>query len=689
MSLHSHYIRYLCGNEPSAVALARCKRWIKEELDIQAVAMQNTQLTVQAIFTHLKERQQQGDITSEEFAQWSNDVNTKHGAANIREVLRLGENLAKKLLTLEETLQEHWQHGAYDILPPQMYSTPVSIKTMQLLTAVATRTTFAAAQQQLRNIIHDRLTTSTSHTETLLPRDVKKLLESTRQMKSKSLRAKRANASKRKRSSSQQQDEDDDVETDMEQGEEPNKEHEKSTRPRLESSPFVPTPEQFRHHPRASEIPDDFSLLEPPIIFAPEDQSSPPFEPPPSRYSPPTLEDRDLSDAAAVPQVPPREDLSLSQPCFNKPESPSGLEQESLEGALNSLKPGRWVSATAIDWILAICVLDGFRTFIGFSISQPSLPPRSSRRLEPSTTILLPLFHEAHWMLGSVDTIRHAITFFDSLSDIYNIDAQEALTIFGDEITAQSSQWHFKAVHRPAQENSDDCGIFLLATALHLLAQKPLPDSPYDCLLWREILTALVSGQYNTKSMGIPDRSPSLLGDLESALSTSDNISELQNFHRNLRHGARQAQKAVEDAESAVDIVDTLLQRKHDMLQESRDTYDKYDRDAAALDQCLKQYLSMQLLRNQETADRLRREQAEVARQCAKMEHRIRQLEQNEQHLTAALAVAQAALQQRQAHRSRLADRQREMMTVLREKRDEYLGFASQLETMIGGETTP
>lgn len=57
-----------------------------------------------------------------------------------------------------------------------------------------------------------------------------------------------------------------------------------------------------------------------------------------------------------------------------------------------------------------------------------------------------------------------------------------------------SGPWTIEHKSSAQQSNGEDCGVFVLVTAIFALA-KIAPPSHYDCTLWRVVLQALVKGK--------------------------------------------------------------------------------------------------------------------------------------------------------------------------------------------------
>ena len=190
----------------------------------------------------------------------------------------------------------------------------------------------------------------------------------------------------------------------------------------------------------------------------------------------------------------PRNQEQTSKPSETNSEK-SDLPSTDEQGALKTLEPGNWLSASALEFVLSACKGKGFRIHHGFSISTPEkFEPRASSRSDSADILLLTLYHHDHWTLAKLNVRDESIVFYDSLFSQFDLLAESALRVFVDRIGHNSKHWSFSVVHTPTQQNGDDCGAFVLITALHLLSESSLPSS-YNVGMWRVILRALLVGE--------------------------------------------------------------------------------------------------------------------------------------------------------------------------------------------------
>ena len=187
------------------------------------------------------------------------------------------------------------------------------------------------------------------------------------------------------------------------------------------------------------------------------------------------------------------EGLSIPIDTPEKAMADTTLPSTDLQGALNSLQPQCWLSSTAIELVLSLCPSKGFRVFdpLAYDIGQPEI-----KNIKPTPNsvqyALLPLYHREHWTLALFDLKNHTITCYDSLLGEITNAHRDALLKFANNFKIETFRWTFQYGNQAKQENSYDCGVFVLVTSLHILADSICPPF-YDCSLWRALFRALLT----------------------------------------------------------------------------------------------------------------------------------------------------------------------------------------------------
>ncbi|KAL8935872.1 MAG: hypothetical protein Q9216_005213 [Gyalolechia sp. 2 TL-2023] len=314
----------------------------------------------------------------------------------------------------------------------------------------------------------------------------------------------------------------------------------------------------------------------------------------------------------------------------------SHLPTTDVEGALESLRPGKWLSATAIELILSICSVHGIRVFHGFSLSQPSPPCRPRK----SEVILLPIHHAGHWILAKVDMESRAITVYDFFSDAWVLIAKQAILHFVAALDHEKADWSFVAIHNPAQENVYDCGILLLITALHLLIPLPLPSS-YHCDTWRKIFTIMLGGSHEgaadrtllegVEYQGSDTHPIASIGDLVRVKTQQvvNDISQLEETGQALQRKLDNIRTRISAHESAGHVLECLSQRITALLQSLSQDRDVVERDLALLKEIISRYTEVRTYRNDLVSTEIQKNQGEAAHGLRSKRQRIGGVEVN------------------------------------------------------------
>ena len=174
------------------------------------------------------------------------------------------------------------------------------------------------------------------------------------------------------------------------------------------------------------------------------------------------------------------------------------LPDTDRRGALESLSPNAWVSATALELILDCIKPEHCRVLSSGFVPQEAnkLPEKKLLRLEDETKLWLPLNHRDHWTLAVVDLHKTTITVYDSSptshyeQEIDNV-MQALASYLNRHEKLQGSMWKTDQQRQHQQSNSDDCGIFVLIFALSDVTGSPVPSQIHS-LQWRQIFRCFI-----------------------------------------------------------------------------------------------------------------------------------------------------------------------------------------------------
>ncbi|KAF4534192.1 uncharacterized protein LTHEOB_12998 [Lasiodiplodia theobromae] len=252
-------------------------------------------------------------------------------------------------------------------------------------------------------------------------------------------------------------------------------------------------------------------------------------------------------------------------------------------GAIQSLQPGQWLSASAINWSLVVLspsnvrVLDN--TVIELSDPAKIHCKKPLRFQENHRYVVLPLHrNQNHWVVVSLD-----------------LDAGEA-------------DWSYTGGSCGVQKNSYDCGLHVVVTAIHHVAGLSQPEN-IDSVFWRGLLQHLLlpladDDVSHPDAIDISQTTPSsescIVGSHEACnqacseediqayegkLKTAVNAvkKELQKLQRGsdftaVRQVLRSAQDAANAAKQELDVALEPLQRLLDKQQEIASLYDEHVR---------------------------------------------------------------------------------------------------------------
>ncbi|KAL2045964.1 hypothetical protein ABVK25_011889 [Lepraria finkii] len=233
----------------------------------------------------------------------------------------------------------------------------------------------------------------------------------------------------------------------------------------------------------------------------------------------------------------------------------SNLPDTDRNGALKSLSPKAWVSATALELILNCIKPEHCRVLSSGFVPQEAnkLSEKKLLRLKDETKLWLPLNHRDHWTLAVIDLYKTTITVYDSSPTSHyeqEIDSViQALTSYlNQHEKLQGSTWKTDQQRQHQQANSDDCGIFVLIFALADATGSPVPSQIHS-LQWRQIFRYFIDSNEHVISSSATMEFGSLL---EAKSRRMDTIhSEFASLCKSLSH-ARYSSKS---AQGCVDLI--------------------------------------------------------------------------------------------------------------------------------------
>ena len=235
--------------------------------------------------------------------------------------------------------------------------------------------------------------------------------------------------------------------------------------------------------------------------------------------------------------------------------NPHKLPTTNLAGALSTLEPGKWLSASAVELVLSICCPENARIIDSACFNLGTNNPTCSN-LRPCgdhvASVVLPIHHDNHWTLAILNRQARTITHYNSLptKSTFKEALDKVLSIFMSKIAGDATYPTVAYEELCFQKNSYDCGVHILTTALHAFVDHA-PLTFVDSKLWRLIFRALLTGILQTESH------------LESLMDTSKDI-DGEILETNLEsHKARLtiSRLSVACAESALDVLNQISNR--------------------------------------------------------------------------------------------------------------------------------
>lgn len=166
-------------------------------------------------------------------------------------------------------------------------------------------------------------------------------------------------------------------------------------------------------------------------------------------------------------------------------------------GALTSLEPKHPISATAIQLVLETFASAGCRVLdpLFLNTNKGAGKPPALKGLDPQVErLIVPLHHDKaqHWTLAFIDIPSHKTRHFDSLPLKSANRVKRVLEEFATSLDERSNDpWVTTTESFCRQNNSFDCGIYVLVAAIFLMAQQQPPTDLHDCSPWRLIFRAM------------------------------------------------------------------------------------------------------------------------------------------------------------------------------------------------------
>ncbi|KAK1825966.1 hypothetical protein QBC39DRAFT_399458 [Podospora conica] len=210
-----------------------------------------------------------------------------------------------------------------------------------------------------------------------------------------------------------------------------------------------------------------------------------------------------------VPVLPLPVPLASDSPAAPaNPSDPEPLDVMWQPGLLSDndrqrlLNPEGWLSGIVMNMALEM-VCSG--TTSCFAVVSDVLVPTSRPENHPAyaakirgqkwQAFVLPLHMGGnHWALAHLDCAGKVACVYDSMpSDEHEDEAQRIVQRFIAEFLGHDAlQWQITAALSPRQADWSSCGIFTIATAIHILFGRGVPSAPYRSAMWRVLVARLV-----------------------------------------------------------------------------------------------------------------------------------------------------------------------------------------------------
>ena len=192
--------------------------------------------------------------------------------------------------------------------------------------------------------------------------------------------------------------------------------------------------------------------------------------------------------------------------------------------ALGRLKPGKWFN----DQIMNICIqilinkamdtqhncLVTITHFYNLISTQPErintlLNKRAKKTgAQVYNKIIIPInLNNAHWVLASLDMVKHEICYYDSFNHpmppVIRENLTQALRYLDDD--GAGYEWTFRTEKSPQQDNGFDCGVFTLKNIECILEGETIDATIYnqnDITIYRHNIATTMLEQERELVMG-------------------------------------------------------------------------------------------------------------------------------------------------------------------------------------------
>lgn len=345
-------------------------------------------------------------------------------------------------------------------------------------------------------------------------------------------------------------------------------------------------------------------------------------------------------------------------------------------GAVQSLNPKQLVSATAIE--LAMRTIfpcdDGCVRFLDPSyidIRNPvSVRKKPPLRLQATHRhLLVPINSNNHWSLAHIDVSNQTISYYDSWPDTETqTRAREAISIFVKHLESglDKSKWSFNVGMSAVQDNSYDCGVFLLVNALHLVLSdfKHLdPKISVDCTLWRKVFQSVINSEpcrgTSTEEEHVPaDIAPTLIPNASSRASL-EQLMETERQRRNAHTQSLQiflamskssltaAKTNLQQSESIVALLNTALDRNQGILTVAAEKATSIESELGVSERLICEYSTLKICKK-EALESLRVGQNEARQKSERLKRKVEVYQRGLVGLQAAVTSAVSARDSRE-----------------------------------------
>ena len=195
---------------------------------------------------------------------------------------------------------------------------------------------------------------------------------------------------------------------------------------------------------------------------------------------------------------------SPATPSPQQPLKPHKLPTTNLAGALSTLEPGNCLSASAVELVLSTCCPENARVIdsacFNLGVNKPT--PSNLRPCgDHVTKVFLPIHHGNHWTLAIFNRQARIITHYNSLptQSTFKDALDRALPIFMSKIAGDKTYPTIAYEELCSQNNSYDCGVHVLITALCAFVNYA-PLTFVDTNLWRLVFRSLLTEKLQTES---------------------------------------------------------------------------------------------------------------------------------------------------------------------------------------------